>query len=405
MFDTPFPEIQEAPAIAPAPRTEVATTTAGAIDLAKIDMAAVVRAQFGPWRETTAKLKAENAKTVLDLSTQSKVNEAKSLRERTINTPVAEARKTCKALKSMLAGASATAGEEVDALVLGYTEAAEPITKQIDAAQARIDAEKAEKARIEREAQERHTARLQVIASYLTRCQEPGMTAERIQKGMDALCEANLDCDNATQAVELAAAQAKALESMRTLHAQTVAREAEAARQEAIRLENERVAAELAAERARIAAEAEAIRRASAELAAQQEAARREAQQAEAKRIQMENDAAAALRTSLVPAQELTLATAPPCHQTIVPDDPEAAPPMTAEEMGAERPDVQDAIGLDEVNPEPADFGLVDPLPWLQIELSALAAEARASRFPTQPKMGLEWWTRFYALADAEVAA
>jgi hypothetical protein len=34
-------------------------------------------------------------------------------------------------------------------------------------------------------------------------------------------------------------------------------------------------------------------------------------------------------------------------------------------------------------------------------ELQALAAEARASRFPSQPKMGAEWWARFYAMADA----
>ena len=32
--------------------------------------------------------------------------------------------------------------------------------------------------------------------------------------------------------------------------------------------------------------------------------------------------------------------------------------------------------------------------------LAALAAEARASRFPSQPKMGTEWWERFYALAE-----
>ena len=33
-------------------------------------------------------------------------------------------------------------------------------------------------------------------------------------------------------------------------------------------------------------------------------------------------------------------------------------------------------------------------------DIAALAAEARASRFPSQPKMGAEWWARFFALAD-----
>ena len=33
-------------------------------------------------------------------------------------------------------------------------------------------------------------------------------------------------------------------------------------------------------------------------------------------------------------------------------------------------------------------------------DIAALAAEARASRFPSQPKMEPAWWARFYALAD-----
>lgn len=38
------------------------------------------------------------------------------------------------------------------------------------------------------------------------------------------------------------------------------------------------------------------------------------------------------------------------------------------------------------------------PLPEIQ---DAPAAEARASRFPTNPKMGPEWWARWFAAVDA----
>jgi hypothetical protein len=413
-----FPNI-EAPAAAPAPRTEVATAAAQALDLAKIDLAAVVRQQFGDWRAATAQLKADNAKTVLDLTTQSRVDEARSLRERTINKPIAEARKTCKALKSTLASASKVAGDEVDALVLAYEEAAAPITKQIDEAQARFDAAKAEKERLEREAQERHAARLQVIAGYLLRCQEVGMTAERIALGIKTLADSDVSDTDAARAEALAGAKARALEQMGTLHAQAVAREAEAARQEAIRVENERRAAELAEQERRIAAEAAAIRKAAEELAAREAAARA----AEAAAKQAENDRLAALdlkRAAELQAEfEASCAAATAREKAaqeryiedrqadpIRADDPDAAPHTTAAEMGGDRADPGEAVGLAEVNPEPATVKeslTAEPTP--ADTLRALAAEARASRVPTNPKMGPEWWARWFAAVDAlEVA-
>lgn len=140
---------------------------------------------------------------------------------------------------------------------------------QIDAEDARRAAIKAEQERIEREAAERHAARLAAVSMYALRCQEPGMTADRIALGIGRLEDADMsDPDNA-RAVELADMQCRTLETMWTLHAQAIAREAEAARQEAIRAENERQAAINAAESARIAAEAAAIRRQAEELAAQ----------------------------------------------------------------------------------------------------------------------------------------
>jgi hypothetical protein len=304
------------------------------------------------------------------------------------------------------------AGEEVDALVLAYEEAAAPITKQIDEAQARFDAAKAEKERIEREAQERHAARLQVIAGYLLRCQEVGMTAERIARGIQMLTDSDVSDTDAARAEALAGAKARALEQMGTLHAQAVAREAEAARQEAIRVENERRAAELAEQERRIAAEAAAIRKAAEELAAREAAARA----AEAAAKQAENDRLAALdlkRAAELQAEfEASCAAATAREKAaqeryiedrqadpIRADDPDAAPHTTAAEMGGDRADPGEAVGLAEVNP-PAETPTPPPQSPADT-LRALAAEARASRFPTNPKMGPEWWARWFAAVDA----
>jgi hypothetical protein len=70
--------------------------------------------------------------------------------------------------------------------------------------------------------------------------------------------------------------------------------------------------------------------------------------------------------------------------------------------MGGDRADPGEAVGLAEVNPEPATVKeslTAEPTP--ADTLRALAAEARASRVPTNPKMGPEWWARWFAAVDA----
>ena len=160
-----------------------------------------------------------------------------------------------------------------------------PIDAQIRADEARREAERAERARIEREKAEAHAARLATVNGYADRCRAPDMTADRISAGMARLEAADLsDPDNA-RAVELADARCRTLETMRLLHAQAQSREAEAARQEAIRLENERQAAALAEERKRIEAEAAEVRRQAAELAAQRAESERLEKWAEDRRV------------------------------------------------------------------------------------------------------------------------
>jgi hypothetical protein len=410
VFDTPLPEIVDTIAR----RAEVADEV--------VDRAQIVNGtplvKYSATEAGLAALKAELAGKTYDLKTTKGDQAARADRLRcvTLRTTLEKRRKDFKApalaYGKLIDTEAARITAEIEALEA-------PIDAQIKADEQRRAAEKAEKERIEREAQERHAARLQTIAGYLLRCQEVGMTAERIARGIQMLTDSDVSDTDAARAEALAGAKARALEQMGTLHAQAVAREAEAARQEAIRVENERRAAELAEQERRIAAEAAAIRRAAEELAAREAAARA----AEAAAKQAENDRLAALdlkRAAELQAEfEASCAAATAREKAaqeryiedrqadpIRADDPDAAPHTTAAEMGGDRADPGEAVGLAEVNPEPATVKeslTAEPTP--ADTLRALAAEARASRFPTNPKMGPEWWARWFAAVDAlEVA-
>jgi hypothetical protein len=274
MTELAFPEID-------APRADVALDKQDlpVLDLRKIDLTDVALAQFGPWRTEVAKLKADNAKTVLDLATQSKIDEAKSLRQRTINAPKAEANKVAAALKSKFAATSKKVGAELEAILAGYDEAAANITLQIDAAQKKIDDEREEKARIERERVAALEAKLSGLSAWIERCKAPGMTAERIAAGIQMLVDSRMGDDWDEFQSRAVARKIEIVDVMRELRAQAVAREAreaearaEAARLEAQRLENERVAAEQKAEAERLAEQQRLLAEQAAELQRKAEA-------------------------------------------------------------------------------------------------------------------------------------
>jgi hypothetical protein len=306
MSELTFPEL-DAPAAAPAPRTEVATAASQAIDLEKIDLAAVALAQFGPWRDEVAEVRKKLDGVVHDLSTQAKIDEARSLRQRLINAPLAEARKVSAAMKSKLTAVSKTTGAELEAIVAAWDSAATLITPQIDEAQKKLDDAKAADAAAEAQRKADHEARLASISAYVEHCKAPGMTAARIQSGMDQVAGMLFTTEHWEEyAVRAADTQCRTLEAMRQLHAAAVAAEAEAAaraaeaaRLEALRAEQKRIAeaqaetqrlldeqaaavrqqlADLEAARALLAAaEAEAKARADTERLAAEKAARLQA--------------------------------------------------------------------------------------------------------------------------------
>ncbi len=287
----------EAPA---AQRTDVAVAAAGGLDLAKVDLKAVALAQFKPQREALALAKKTLAGVVHDLPTQAKVDDAVSLRNRLIKQPIADARATSKAVKSKLTQTAADVTAEEESIVKEFTEAAQLITPQIDAAQKKIDDEKEAK----RLAKEKRLQGLRdhvdaIMAKWLDRCKAEGITAARISAGIQSFALLQMPDDLADVKAYWATATAATLASMDALQAAAAKREEEA-RLEAQRLENERIAAEnariaaeAAAESARVAAAAAAAK---AEAEALMEQARQMLAAAEAKRAADELAATQAIR-------------------------------------------------------------------------------------------------------------
>lgn len=281
-----FPPIAEATPVLAVVASAQPTTP----DLAKIDLKAVALAQFGDWRTETEAATKKLTGVVLDLTTQSKVDEAKSLRQRTVNTPIAEVRKVSKALKSKLAGVSKDIGAEEEAAVAAWTAVGELLTPQIEKREAELAAERAVKAQGEAFRKALHLALIERIKGYVD--QANGLPSERIAAGVTFVQGLAFGDECQDFLPQYRTAHAAALATLITMRDDAKAREDA----EAQRLENERVAAELAAQRAALEAEAAELKRQAVEM----EAAR---QNAEAKRIQAENDLAAAERTSLAQTQ------------------------------------------------------------------------------------------------------
>lgn len=237
------PDLIDAP---PKARTEVAVAAAAALDLTKVDLTDVALAQFGQWRKKVDETKANVSTLVLDLSNQSKIDDAKSLRQRLFNAPRADARKVSKELKSKLASVSKAIGAEEALIVAAYDEAEKPLTQQIDIAQKKLDDEK-EAAR-QAEAARLQTLRERVdatLAPWVDRCRIDGITAERIAVGIDMLKGAPMPDWAADVAAYWDLSKQDTLQTMSTLRGIAEASEV-AAKLEAQRIENERIAAELA---------------------------------------------------------------------------------------------------------------------------------------------------------------
>jgi len=367
MNDIDFPEIDTQPETAPAPTPMAAAvaTQMNNSELVKVNLTDVALAHFGDWRTQVANATATLTGVQHDLSTPSKIEEAKSLRFRLIGQPRAEVRKVSKALKSKLAGVSKSVGIEEDVAVAAYDEAEKLITPQIEAREQQLADEKAERERIAAERAAAQAACLADIRGYVTRANVPGMTAARVDAGIALLASMSFPAEQWLDPVALANAQCETLETMRAVHAMLTEREAAAARVEAQRIENERLAAELAAQQRQLdeqqaeldrqaqeqrqrlereAAEAERQRREAAEAEARQraedEAERNRLAELEARRLQEVTTAAKSMADAIAqpaaPTPEVSAAPAEPVKPAITVDlDTTPPPPPPAAEEPA----------------------------------------------------------------------
>jgi len=230
-------------------------------ELAKVDLKAVALAQFGDWRGEVAKARQTLDGVVHDVSTAAKLADAVALRNRLIRTPRAEVRKVSKAVKSRLAAVSKDVGAEEDAAVLAWDAVETLITPQIEAGDAKLEAERVEKERLAAERAQKIADELATITGFLDRAKATeGMTAERVGKGIGMLEELTFGPDDWIDPVEAAKVQVQTIAGMRELQAKLAAEEAAAARMEALRLENERMTALLAAQQEALDAQAATLR-------------------------------------------------------------------------------------------------------------------------------------------------
>lgn len=254
-----FPPIEAAP-----PQTSVATSIAAAItpiDLTKIELTAVALAQYGDWRKDVAATKANLSTLVLDLSTPTKIKEARTLRQRLIGDPLASVRKVAAGIKSKMAQTSKAVGAELEAIEAAYAEADALIMPKIEEREQELEREREEKARLERERIARHQSAIARIRAYAEKADtEPGMTAARLAVAIGQIEAIPTPTKEAWEEFAVPAADAICwtmerlkLTRERLLRAEQAEAEAAELRRklaEAERLENERRAAELAAAQA-----------------------------------------------------------------------------------------------------------------------------------------------------------
>lgn len=314
-------------------------------------------------------------------------------------------------------------GDELIALVKPAEDA---IHAQIEAEEQRKAAEREAKAAKERERVAALDAKLAALSAWVDRCKEPGMTAERIEKGIALLEDALIDqAEWQEYAARAEARKAEVLGVMNDLYGQAVAREAEAARLEAQRLENERIAAELAAQRAEIERQAAALRQQEQEI----EAARQRADAAgrSADLGTGETPAPGQRETPPItqdaeesgssPADEPAAVDAPGMCASSTVESAEAVPsgeegegahadesapapdydaleaelvdgPASLETSEAEAVHIK-AEDLSTLAPPPAEPQSTIRLCW---ELLQVLKTPYAGRFPSHPKPGPEWW-------------
>jgi hypothetical protein len=191
-----------------------------------------------------------------------------------------------KRIKTEVNDLKATMAEEAARLIAIIEPVEAHVDGQIKAREEQLAAEKAERERIaaeaaaaaakaEAERKARHEAGIAKIRSYVA--QAAGRTASQIEAGIRYVQSVQIGPEWEEYSAQAQAELDATLGALRTLHADTLAREEREAEAARVAAENARVAAENARIAAELAEQRRAIEAQAAALKAQQEAAEREA--------------------------------------------------------------------------------------------------------------------------------
>ena len=348
-----FPPIEAPPPVAAPVPAPVAAPAPASVAAVPMSIKQAVLAQFRAAETAIVALAAKYRDVAYDVTTTKGMNEAKAARLELREKGRFALQRTEKAVKADVNDLKRVMADEVDRLVKIVQPVEDAIHAQITAEEERKAREKAERERAEAERVAGHRERLAKIAGYLTHCQQPGMTAARIQTGIDMLAAAAVGGPDwqefAAEAVEL---QRTTLDAMRALHAAAVEREAEAARLEAQRQEQARVAAEQARIAAELAAKQEAVRAEAERLERERREMLEQQQRAEAQR-QEEARAAAALAEQAAPSlRNFRSEEAAPAVQAV------QEPEEFEQQPGAVTPVAQGGVAGNPVQPQPVEASL-----------------------------------------------
>jgi hypothetical protein len=269
-----FPELDAA---APAASTAIAEQQATELSLETMDLTKLALSGFAESRAAVATAMKTLDGVQHDLSTPTKLAEAKTLRQRLVNAPLATARKVSAGIKSKLTEASKAVGAELVKIESDFAAADALITPQIDAAQEKLDEERRQREAAEVARVQAHCDNLAKLAGYAEHAR--GLPSGRIADGIEKVSAIVIDPEVWQDFTKHAEEQkAVTLERMRALHAEAVAAEEAARRAAEERAEQERKAAELKAEADRLAAERAEIERERAAIQAEKDRIAAEAQ-------------------------------------------------------------------------------------------------------------------------------
>lgn len=294
-------------------------------------------------------LRQKYAGVVFDLTTTKGDKEARAARLElaTLRTSLEKKRKQFKAPALEFGKKIDSEAARVTTEILALEN---PIDDQIKADEQRRAREKAERELIAAERAHGFRDRIAVIRAFVGKCQ--GISAERITNGISMVEMVDVSATAFEEfAAEAETAKAETIAAMRQILEEAKRREEEAARVEAQRLENERIAAEQRAQAEALASRQAELDRQAREL--------REAQEAQAEHDRIREEAAAKARQDLIDEQAALQAkaaapVAAPAHVAPI------AVPLTPQQaatriLAARLPDVQKTdtgarIKLGEIN-------------------------------------------------------